>query len=77
MQLLATWLVAFQAIRPYSERNLIGRRTESDRTADGIRSGGGRNPKESVMPSRECFQGVHLSQVHQPSNIDAPLVLLV
>ena len=25
-----------------SERNLIGRRTESDRTADGIRSGGGR-----------------------------------
>ena len=26
------------------ERNPIGRRTESDRTADGIRSGGGRNP---------------------------------
>ena len=26
------------------ERNLIGRRTESDRTADGIRSDGGRNP---------------------------------
>ena len=25
-------------------RNLIGRRTESDRTADGIRLGGGRNP---------------------------------
>ena len=25
-------------------RNLIGRRTESDRTADGIQSGGGRNP---------------------------------
>ena len=25
------------------ERNPIGRRTESDRTADGIRSGGGRN----------------------------------
>ena len=25
-------------------RNLIRRRTESDRTADGIRSGGGRNP---------------------------------
>ena len=27
-----------------SGRNLIGRRTESDRAADGIRSGGGRNP---------------------------------
>ena len=27
-----------------SERNLIGRRTESDRTADGNRLGGGRNP---------------------------------
>ena len=26
-----------------TERNLIGRRTESDRTADGIRSDGGRN----------------------------------
>ena len=26
------------------ERNPIGRRTESDRPADGIRSGGGRNP---------------------------------
>ena len=27
-----------------TERNLIGRRTESDWTADGIRSDGGRNP---------------------------------
>ena len=26
------------------ERNLIGRRTESNRTADGIRLDGGRNP---------------------------------
>ena len=33
-----------------TERNLIGRRTESDRTADGIRSDGER-----------CFKGVHLS----------------
>ena len=41
-----------------SERNLIGRRTESDRTAD-------------------AFKGVHLSQVHQQSNIDTPLILLV
>ena len=27
-----------------TERNLIGRRTQSDRTANGIRSGGERNP---------------------------------
>ena len=44
MQMLGTWLVAFQDIRPDGGRNPIGRRTESDRTADGIRSGGGRNP---------------------------------
>ena len=31
------------AIRSDGGRNLIGRRTESDRAADGIRSGGGRN----------------------------------
>ena len=30
-------------IRSDGERNLIGRRTQSDRTAYGIRSGGGRN----------------------------------
>ena len=29
-------------------RNPIGRRTESDRTADGIRSGGGRCPTQSA-----------------------------
>ena len=58
MQMLGTWLVAFQDIRPDGGRNLIGRRTESDRAADGIRSDGGRNPMESVMPSRRCFQGV-------------------
>ena len=44
MQMLATWLVAFQAIRLDGGRNPIGRRTESDRTADGIRLDGGRNP---------------------------------
>ena len=43
MQMLGTWLVAFQDIRPGGGRNPTGRRTESDRTADGIRSGGGRN----------------------------------
>ena len=44
MQMLGTWLVAFQDIRADSGRNPIGRRTESDRTADGIRSDGERNP---------------------------------
>ena len=44
MQMLGTWLVAFQDIRPDGGRNPIGRRTESDRTADRIRSDGGRNP---------------------------------
>ena len=34
---------AADAIRSGGGRNLIGRRTESDRTADGIRSDGGRN----------------------------------
>ena len=33
-----------------------------------IRLDGGRNPIR-----RGAFKGVHLSQVHQPSNIDAPL----
>ena len=37
-----------------SGRNLIGRRTESDRTADGIRSGGGRNVIGWRVPSRGC-----------------------
>ena len=48
MQMLGTWLVAFQDIRPGGGRNPIGRRTESDRTADGIRSGGGRERWENV-----------------------------
>ena len=38
MQMLGTWLVAFQDIRPGGGRNPIGRRTESDRTADGMHS---------------------------------------
>ena len=44
MQLLGTWLVEFQTIRP----------------------DGGR-----------CFKGVHLSQVHQPRNIEVILALMV
>ena len=34
---------AADAIRSGGGRNLIGRRTESNRTADGIRTDGGRN----------------------------------
>ena len=48
MQMLGTWLVAFQDIRPGGGRNPTGRRTESDRTADGIRSDGGRCPTQSA-----------------------------
>ena len=33
-----------QVLSSCTERDLIGRRTRSDRTADGIRLGGGRNP---------------------------------
>ena len=42
---------------------VIGQRTESDRTANGIRSDGGRKP----IGWRTAFKGVHLSQVHQQS----------
>ena len=44
MQMLGTWLVAFQAIR---------------------------------LDCGRCFKGVHLSQVHQPRNIDVALAWLV
>ena len=58
----------------------IGQRTQSDRTADGIQSGGGRNPigwRTETDRVAGAFKGVHLSQVHQQSNIDTPLILLV
>ena len=55
-----------------TERNLIGRRTASDWTADGIRSDGERNPigrrtetdrtADGIRSDGErCFKGVHLS----------------
>ena len=59
---------------------VIGQRTESDRTADGIRSGGERKPigwRTETDRVAGAFKGVHLSQVHQQSNIDTPLILLV
>ena len=49
---------------------VIGRRTESDRVADGNRSGGGRKPIGWRTQSdwvAGAFKGVHLSQVHQQS----------
>ena len=51
-------------------RNLIGRRTESDRAANGNRLGGGRKPIGWRTQSdwvAGAFKGVHLSQVHQQS----------
>ena len=48
MQKLKFFHRAPNAIRLDGERNLIGRRTRSDRTADGIRSGGGRERWENV-----------------------------
>lgn len=42
MQMLGTWLVAFQDIRPDGGRNPIGRRTESDWAAY---ANGGKNLK--------------------------------
>ena len=49
---------------------VIGQRTQSDRTADGIRSGGERKPIGWRTQSdwvAGAFKGVHLSQVHQQS----------
>ena len=60
MQLLGTWLVAFQDIRPDGGRNLIGRRTESDWTADGIRSDGGRNLIGRRTESDRAADGIRL-----------------
>ena len=59
---------------------VIGQRTQSDRVADGNRSGGGRNLigwRTETDWVAGAFKGVHLSQVHRQSNIDTPLILLV
>ena len=61
-----------------SERNPIGRRTESDRTADGTRSDGGRKPigrrtetvggaAVSAAPTKQTGNLLQLSPLHQPS----------
>ena len=49
---------------------VIGQRTQSDRAANGIRSGGGRKPIGWRTESDRvagAFKGVHLSQVHRQS----------
>ena len=49
---------------------VIGQRTQSDRTADGNRSGGGRNLigwRTETDWVAGAFKGVHLSQVHRQS----------
>ena len=48
MQKLKLFHRAPNAIQSDGGRNLIGRRTESDRAADGIRSGGGRERWKDV-----------------------------
>ena len=66
-----------------TERNLIGRRTESDRTANGIRSDGGRNPIGRRTRTVAHLGGALFSawlcrlpeqEVHQQSNIEVTLV---
>ena len=72
--------VVVDILASFTERNLIGQRTQSDRMADAIRSDGGRNPigrRTETDRAADAFKGGHLSQVHQPSNIDTPLALLV
>ena len=47
--------IAAQSSRFTSSHQVVGRRTESDRTADGIRSGGGRNLiGRRTVSSRGC-----------------------
>ena len=49
---------------------VIGQRTQSDRTADATRLGGGRNLigwRTETDGVAGAFKGVHLSQVHQQS----------
>ena len=46
------------ATRSDGERNLIGQRTESDRTTDGNRSDGGRNPIGRRTESDRAADGI-------------------
>ena len=55
-------------------RNLIGRRTESDRTANGIRSDGGRNPirrrteSDRAADGRRVWHPCHTHAIYQLSS---------
>ncbi len=44
MQMLCFRFISYKDVISDGGRNPIGRRTETDRTADGIRLDGGRNP---------------------------------
>ena len=56
-----------------TERNLIGRRTESDRAANGIRSDGERYFKGGALVSARLCR-LPEQEVHQQSNIEVTLV---
>lgn len=50
-----------QVVSSCTERNPIGRRTQSNRTADAIRSDGGRNPigrrtQHDILPSTFIYE---------------------
>ena len=63
---------AANATQSGGERNPIGRRTESDRTADGIRLDGGRNligrRTQSVTKKRVCQKSNKMGS--KPKSID-------
>ena len=56
--MVVTHALSLNINRSDGERNLIGRRTQSDRTADGIRSGGGRNPIGRRTESNRAADGI-------------------
>ncbi len=56
--MVVTHALSLNINRSDGERNLIGRRTQSDRTADGIRSGGGRNPIGRRTESDRTANGI-------------------
>ncbi len=63
--MVVTHALSLNINRSDGERNLIGRRTQSDRTADGIRSGGGRNPIGRRTESDRTANGGRRPPHHQ------------
>ena len=58
--------IAAQSSRFTSSHQVVGRRTESDRTADGIRSGGGRNLIGRRTESDRAADGIRLDGGRNP-----------